>query len=227
MVDPGLRDFDAESVNDRLATEHSIDEYYARSPYPIRLVERRRLSIIREFMGQVDGLDVLEVGSGGGHVLAMFPTAHLIATDVSGEYLSIAGRKLEGYDVRFLKGEIDKLDLPEQSVDRLICTEVLEHVVDPDAVLAASARLLRPSGVAVITVPNDPLIGRVKSAVRRSPVRRLLGDRIEWGGDTYHLHRWTPDEFERVLARHFRVTDRRGAPINAIPLRACFRCVPR
>jgi 2-polyprenyl-3-methyl-5-hydroxy-6-metoxy-1,4-benzoquinol methylase len=227
MVDPRLRDFDVETVNDRLATEHSIDDYYARSPYPIRLVERRRLSIIREFVGPADGLDILEVGSGGGHVLEMFPTARLIANDVSGEYLSLARERLEGYDVRFLKGEIDQVDLPEQSVDRVICTEVLEHVVDPDAVLSASARLLRTSGVAVITVPNDPLIGRVKNGVLRSPLRWLLGDRIDWGGDVYHLHHWTPDEFEQVLARHFQVTHRRGAPVNAIPLRACFRCVRR
>lgn len=227
MSETGKEPFDAEAINDRLATDYSIDDYYARSPYPIRLVERRRLQAISDFLGEVDGLEVLEVGSGGGHVLAMFPTARLTAVDVSGAYLSIARKNLEGYDVRFLKGEIDALDLPSQSVDRLICTEVLEHVVDPDRVLAACARLLRPAGVAAITVPNDPLIDRVKGVVRRTPLRRLIGDRIDWGGDVYHLHRWTPDDFEGLLERHFRVTDRRAVPARSLPLRACFRCVPR
>jgi ubiquinone/menaquinone biosynthesis C-methylase UbiE len=227
MSESGTEPFDAEAINDRLATEYSIDDYYDRSPYPIRLVERRRLQAIRDFLGAVDGLEVLEVGSGGGHVLAMFPTARLTAVDVSGEYLSIARKNLAGYDVRFLKGEIDALDLPSQSVDRLICTEVLEHVVDPDRVLAACARLLRSAGVAAITVPNDPLIDRVKGLVHRTPLRRLLRSRIDWGGDIYHLHRWTPAEFERVLERHFQVTDRRLVPTRYLPLRACFRCVAR
>ena len=177
-------------------------------------------------MGDVSGLDVLEVGSGGGHVLRMFPAAHLTAIDVSDEYLSTARRNLADFDVRFLKGEVDKMNLEEASFDRVVCTEVLEHVVDPDAILAECARLLRPSGVAVITVPNDPLIGRVKNIVRRSPAHWFLGDRIEWGGDKYHLHRWTPDEFERLLAGYFRITDRRGAPLDRTPLRACFRCLP-
>jgi 2-polyprenyl-3-methyl-5-hydroxy-6-metoxy-1,4-benzoquinol methylase len=218
---------DVEVLNDRLALEHPIDDYYARSPWPIRFVERRRLAIIRDFMGDVDALDVAEVGSGGGHVLRMFPRARLTAIDVSGVYLQIAKRNLAGYDARFVKGEVDKLDLPAASFDRIVCTEVLEHVVDPDAVLAAMARLIRPSGVVVVTVPNDPLILKIKSVIRRTPARWILGDGIEWGGDRYHLHRWMPSEFELLLARHFRVFERRMAPVAAIPVRACFRCFPR
>jgi len=215
------------ALNDRLAREHPIDDYYARSAWPIRLVERRRLAIIRDFVGNEAGLEIVEVGSGGGHVLRMFPGARLTAIDVSDVYLENARKNLAGYDVRFLKGEVDKMGLPEASFDRVICTEVLEHVLDPDAVLAAIARLVRPAGVAVVTVPNDPLILRVKNAIRRAPARWVVGNRIEWGGEEFHLHHWTPDECERLLARHLRVTDRRCAPSRQIPLRACFRCVPK
>ena len=34
---------DVEALNDRLALEHPSDEYYERSPWPVRFVERRRL----------------------------------------------------------------------------------------------------------------------------------------------------------------------------------------
>jgi 2-polyprenyl-3-methyl-5-hydroxy-6-metoxy-1,4-benzoquinol methylase len=226
MATPPSGSVDVERLNDRLAIEHPIDDYYECSPFPIRFIEGRRLAIIRAFMGDVRGLDVAEVGSGGGHVLRMFPEANLTAIDVSDEYLAIARKNLAGYQVRFVKGEVDKLDLPPAAFDRVICTEVLEHVVDPDAVLGAIARLLRPSGVAVVTVPNDPLIGRLKGIVRRSPAGWILRDRIEWGGDTYHLHQWTPEQFAQLLTRHLRVTDHRGAPLDRAPVRACFRCVP-
>jgi len=219
--------FDVEALNDQLAREHPIDDYYDRSPLPIRLIEQRRLAIIREFIGDARGLELGEVGSGGGHVLRMFPTAHITAIDVSGVYLETARKNLAGYDARFIKGEIDKLDLPPESFDRVICTEVLEHTASPEAVLAAIARLLRPSGVAVITVPNDPLIMDLKALVRRTPLGWALAGRVQWGGDAYHLHRWRPLEFERVLERHFRVTHRRAAPLDMIPIRACFRCTRR
>lgn len=225
MIDPA--GIDVEALNDRLARQHPIDDYYDRSPLPIRLIERRRLSLIRDMLGPSGGLDLAEIGSGGGHVLRMFPGARITAIDVSDVFLDVARRNLAGYDARFLKGEVDKLDLPPASFDRIICTEVLEHTVDPEAILAAIARLLRPDGVAVITVPNDPLILRLKGAVRRTPIGYLLRDRIRWGGDEYHLHRWTPEEFGRLLERYLRVTERRAAPHDALPIRACFRCVSR
>lgn len=221
------RSVDVEELNDRFAREHSIDDYYERSILPIRLIEQRRLAIIKSMVGPSDGLELAEVGSGGGHVLRMFPRASITAIDVSDEFLATARKNLAGYDARFIKGEVDKLDLPSESFDRIICTEVLEHTVDPEAILATIARLLRRDGVAVITIPNDPLILKLKAAVRKTPLGYALRNRIEWGGDVYHLHKWRPDEFERVLGRHLRVTDRHSAPLDVVPIRACFRCVRR
>jgi len=220
-------DIDVEALNDRLAREHPIDDYYARSALPIRWIEGRRLAIIRQLVGESAGLELCEVGAGGGHVLRLFPEARLTAIDVSQVFLDTARKNLAGYDVRFIKGEVEKLDLPAASFDRIVCTEVLEHTVDPLAILAALARLLRPDGVAVITIPNDDLIGRLKALVRRTPAGWLLRDRVEWGGDAYHMHRWTPDDFRRLLEAYFRVTDFRGAPLDALPLRACYRCIAR
>jgi 2-polyprenyl-3-methyl-5-hydroxy-6-metoxy-1,4-benzoquinol methylase len=216
-----------EALNDRLATEHPIDDYYARSAWPIRFIERERLAIIRHMAGETRGLDVAEIGSGGGHVLRMFPDARLTAVDVSSVFLDTARRNLRGYDVRFLKGELDKLALPAASFDRVICTEVLEHTKDPAAILAEIRRIVRPDGVAVITVPNDPLILRLKGIVRRTPVGWLLRDRVSWGGDEYHLHVWTPAQFEALLTPCFEVAERAAAPHDALPIRACFRCLPR
>ena len=218
---------DVEALNDKFAREQPIDDYYASALLPIRLIERQRLSTIREMTGDATGLDLCEVGSGGGHVLRMFPKARLTAIDVSGVFLDNARRNLAGYDVRFVKGEVDKLDLEADSFDRIICTEVLEHTLDPEAILATLARLLRPGGVAVVTVPNDAMIMRLKSIVRHTPIGWVLRGRINWGGDEYHLHQWSPDEFQALLERHFRVTRRKLIPIDALPLRACFRCESR
>jgi 2-polyprenyl-3-methyl-5-hydroxy-6-metoxy-1,4-benzoquinol methylase len=218
---------EVEALNDQLARDYPIDAYYSTSPLPVRLIERRRLEIIRAFTGDARGLDLAEIGSGGGHVLRMFPAARLTAIDVSSVFLDTARKNLAGYDARFIKGEVDKLDLPSASFDRIICTEVLEHTEDPEAILATIVRLLRPYGVAVITVPNDPLILKLKGAVRQTPLGWALKSRVKWGGDEFHIHQWTPAEFERVLCRWMRVTDRRAAPFDLLPIRACFRCVAR
>ena len=63
------RELDVETLNDELARKHPIDAYYARSPLPIRWIERKRLRIVRELAGDCSGLDLTEVGSGGAHIL--------------------------------------------------------------------------------------------------------------------------------------------------------------
>ena len=215
---------DVEELNDRLAREHPINDYYAKSPLPMRLIEYKRLALIRDMVDEVPGGRILEVGSGGGHVLAMFRRSKLVGSDVAGVFLETARKNLEGYDVELIKGELQEQQLPAESFDRIICTEVLEHVEDPDVILTEIGRLLKPDGIAVITIPNDPLINRLKQIVRVSPVGWVLGNRIEWGGDKYHLHQWTPGEFRSYLERWFDVEQYRAAPLTQLPIRACFKC---
>ena len=49
--------------------------------------------------------------------------------------------------------DIAHIPLPDASFDAILCTEVFEHVVDPMAVLAEFARLLKPGGKLFLTAP--------------------------------------------------------------------------
>ncbi|MFN8546267.1 MAG: class I SAM-dependent methyltransferase [Candidatus Binatia bacterium] len=214
-------------MNDQLAREHPIDDYYARAPWMIRFIQRQRLAVIRDMVGEHSGLRILEVGSGGGHVLRMFPRAKLTAVDVSDIYLDNAKKNLAGYDVQFIKGQIEQLQLPAASFGCIVCTEVLEHTTNPREIVHEIRRLLAPGGHAVITVPIDPIIDRAKQLLRMTPVGWLLRNRIQWGGDHYHLQKWWPREFQRLLADDFSVEQRLLVPRLSVPLHACFKCVPR
>jgi ubiquinone/menaquinone biosynthesis C-methylase UbiE len=216
---------EVEALNDQLAREHPIDDYYGKSPWVVRWIEDKRLSIIRDMVAEQPGIRILEIGSGGGHVLRMFTRSKLTAVDVSEVFLETARKNLAGYDAEFRKGEIQKLGLPEKSFDRIICTEVLEHTTDPGVILEEIRRLLAPGGWSVITVPVDPLIDSLKKVVRVTPVGWFL--RINWGGDHYHFHKWWPRQFARLLDKWFEVEEQRAAPFDYLPLRACFRCRPR
>ena len=137
-VRPGVVEPDVERLNDRLAREHPIDDYYECSPLPIRFVEGRRLATSGRSWATCRDSTSRRSAPAADMSCRCSPRRRLTAIDVSDAYLSIARRNLAGYQVRFVKGEVDKLDLPPEQFDRVICTEVLEHVVDPEAVLAAS-----------------------------------------------------------------------------------------
>lgn len=217
-----------EQWNDGFAAAHDIDDYYARSGVLIRAIERTRLACIKRMIAAKPTDRILEVGCGGGHVLRMFPEAQLTGVDVSGCMLAKARRNLQGYRVRLHKGELQDLDLPKRGFDKIICSEVLEHVVDPDSIVQSIAGLLRPGGRAVVTFPNDHLVNRLKSIIRRSGLCAIPPfRRISWGGDEYHLHIWPIPAMRELLSRHLTVVRTRFTPGRLLPIRCCIQCTTK
>ncbi|MGE0043489.1 MAG: class I SAM-dependent methyltransferase [Vicinamibacterales bacterium] len=66
------------------------------------------------------------------------------------EYAPGSGYRGNSADVY---GDGAAIPLASASVDSVLCTEVLEHVPDPDAVMREIARVLKPGGVVVCTAP--------------------------------------------------------------------------
>ncbi len=218
---------DVEAWNNAFAREHDIDAYYSRSSFLIRYIERRRLICIRRLAAPRTASRILEVGCGGGHVLRQFPESDLTGVDVSGCMLEKARRNLDGYRAKLLKGELRDLHLPANGFDIVICSEVLEHALDPEGILGDIRRLVRPGGRVVITFPNDHLVNGLKGLIRFG---RLTGlppfRRISWGGDDYHLHVWRIREMRALLSGYFRITRERFVPNRFLPIRCCYQCTP-
>jgi len=57
-----------------------------------------------------------------------------------------------------IRSDITAIPLPDASQDNILCTEVLEHVLDPVHAIRELSRLLRPAGKLLITVPGTSLL---------------------------------------------------------------------
>jgi len=88
---------------------------------------------------------VLDVGCG-----AMPYRSQILAVADSYDGLDIEKRH---EDVRYLASATDMSVVPDDSYDTVLCSEVLEHVSDPDRALSEIARVLRGNGHAIISVP--------------------------------------------------------------------------
>ncbi len=101
-----------------------------------------------------EGETVLDLGSGGGIDVLLSarrvgPTGVVYGLDMTDEMLALAQRnKAEAgvTNVHFLKGEIERVPLPAESVDVVISNCVINLSTDKARVLAEIARVLKPGG---------------------------------------------------------------------------------
>ena len=114
-----------------------------------------------ELLSPLAGHRLVDVGCGTGDVVRALaslvgPTGQVVGVEPSEVMLATARARSAGRDlpVRFVRGDVVGLELPDSSADGVVCERVLQHVGDATAALAELVRITR-SGGRIVVIDTD------------------------------------------------------------------------
>lgn len=100
---------------------------------------------------------VLDAGCGDGfylHLLANLCKSKLIGLDDNPKALDLARKYVNSQNLKLIEGDVKKMPFKSGQFDKIVCSEVLEHLPDDIAGLKEFRRVLKPGGLVAITVPS-------------------------------------------------------------------------
>lgn len=136
---------------------------------------------------------VVDVGAGDGNMAAFYAprvrkTVLIDQDDAKLQAAAESLRRLGAKDVETVTADAAHLPIADGAADRVVCTEVLEHVDDPAAVLAELVRIGRPGALYLLSVP-----GAVSEELQKDVAAPAYFEKPN------HIRIFSPEELPRLV----------------------------
>ena len=121
--------------------------------------QRVRANTVLDLLSPKQGEKILDLGCGNARDIAYIAEqgSQVVGIDISEGMIAEARFDLEklGYNNITLEvGDATQLSYKDSEFDKVLCSEVLEHIPDTDKALSEIYRVLKPNGVLVLSTPN-------------------------------------------------------------------------
>ncbi len=179
-----------------------LDEFTAtyNSDVPIkRFFYRRRAQVTMAMLDPRPYESILDIGCGSGFYLQEIARAgcRAIGLDVSLQYLLQSSRRL-GPSVQLIAGDAACIPIRDNTIDKVLITEVIEHVPSYLDVIREVQRVLKTGGRAIFTTPNRYSYMNLAYAAKRRIKRYQFNE---------HVREFSLSEFKQLLRPYFILED--------------------
>jgi 2-polyprenyl-3-methyl-5-hydroxy-6-metoxy-1,4-benzoquinol methylase len=176
------------------------DKYLAGQPEAEKVANQRKtIQDLKRRLGATE-IRLLDIGSGRGELLAAAEREKVIAVGLEFSQAMIEAAASRGYSV--LRQSAEDHAAEDHVYDAVVLASVIEHVHDPDSLVAAISKLLRPGGIAYVECPNEPnLLTTAWAAVSRLRRSRAVLN-LSPSFTPFHVYGFNPQAISTLFAKH-------------------------
>jgi len=214
-----------EQWNEEHARNHDLDKFYNHPNRLFRYIENKRIHILLKYLSAEDDNKILEVGCGIGNILERIPKGKLYGIDISAIQIERATKRL-GKKAVLLKSPGENMPFEEGFFDKILCTEVFEHTLEPRLILIEMSRVLKNGGIISLSIPNENLINFTKKVMLMFGMRRILEPKeSNWdlasknNLDQWHLHNYSLCLIKQHVQGIFEIINCKSIPFFFLPFR--------
>ena len=175
----------------------NIEKYESKNPlkrYFVKRLNNKIIALLHKVITD-DNISILDVGCGEGFITELVRKEfkgikRIVGVDCAREALEIA--KARNPQIEFVEGSIYNLNFENNEFDIVICTEVLEHLENPQIAFKEIQRVGKK--FLLITVPHEPWF-RLGNLITLKNISRL-------GNPIDHVQHWTFYKFKKWIQKY-------------------------
>ncbi len=172
------------------------DEYYRiyEATHNLSFDTIPSFKLLKDFLNIQDGDVVLDAGCGSGHLVNYIVSGYSVDSygiDFSETALKLAKTRYGSHE--YIKADLHKISFHDESFDKILCFNVIEHILEQDSVMHEFHRILKKDGLIVLGT-------NIKDSIQWWLYQKFIGEHT-------HINEFTVNEFTTFCAAHFAVLD--------------------
>lgn len=199
--------------NIKIGSSKWNDQMYEKHPTPYHglagIIEKLRVKKVISFAKPKKSDSILELGCESGSLLMSFPNIRkMVGLDISNKALEEAKYKTLklNKNINYVYGDfMKKLQFKKGEFSIIICSEALEHVLNPEKAIRNIYEICNSKTRVIITVPDEAFKISIKNLLNEMGLLKILLPGIEKNQSEWHLHAFSKEQIIKIFSKYFKI----------------------
>lgn len=194
--------------NEQMFVKHGNESRFKHANPAISYISNHRKRATLKFLSPKSTDRILDAGCGSGIILREIKKGNVIGIDCSATAIRQAKKNIQSKNIKLMIADVQKLPFKNNAFNKIVCSEVLEHLPKPSRVIDELRRVSTKDAIIIFTIPNQPLLDAIAGILRKFNIKKgELDLSMEW-----HIHKFNLKKFKQLIKNKLKIIKIKRSP---------------